>query len=550
MRVFKRFFYLWVFAASVMGLNAADAAERWKVAPSLRTAAEQSDYRATSSSPFVVEFVKAVDQKAEHITHFEFGKTFEKRPMIAARVASPPFSEEASRDDDRLVVLINANIHSGECCGKEAMLKMLRELAMQPDHPWLQKLVLIVVPNYNADGNAKVAQDNRHGQVGPVDGMGVHANAQQLDLNREYVKLESPEARALIGLMNRFQPDCFMDLHTTNGSWHRYQLTYDVVHNPAADVLLRDFMRQEMMPAVTRTLQSQGLDTFYYGNFNEDNSRWTTTDHRPRFGLDYVSLRGRISILSEAYAYISFEDRIKSTHSFVTECLNFMAENATTIKQTLAQVDQKTISRGASPDAQDRVAINAKVVPFLGKTVVKGFDPPQRPRVKPEDVATGQAPQPPGSPHDYEVDFYGKFEPANRVTRPFAYLIPPELENIVKQLELHGIEYWRLSERAELDVEVYRCDRIEREEKAFQKHQLVSVSASKHMQTKSFDAGTFVVPTSQRLGNLLIYLLELESDDGLVTWNFYDDHLTEGEDFPIVRLKERVQLNSSSAPQR
>lgn len=531
-----------IFAATMTPALAAESG-KWKIDSQLRTVAEQSGYRATASSAFVVEFVKAVSRESDYVDDLTFGATFEGRPMIAAAVARPPLpAEDALRGDKRLIVLINANIHSGECCGKEATLRMLRELARRPNPHWLDRLILLIVPNFNADGNDRVAKDNRPGQVGPIDGMGVRSNAQNYDLNRDYMKLESPEARGLVGLMNRYEPHCFIDLHTTNGSWHRYQLTYDVVHNPAADPLLHEFMRRKMMPAVKEALRMRGVNTFYYGNFNSDNSRWSTADHKPRFGLDYVSLRGRISILSEAYSYIPFQDRIDATYAFVTECLNYLAHQADTVRLTLAEVRENTVRKGADPDPQDRTPIRARATPFAAKVIVQGFNPPRRPRIRRDEVAAGVAPEPPGLPKDFAVDFYGQFKPSLEVSRPFAYLIPPRLRRVIQQLRYHGIGIEWLTSPTELEVEIYRSERISRAAREFQQHRLVTVDAGKRTESRLIAEGTAVVRTAQPLGNLLVYLLEPQSDDGLVTWNFLDDELAEGKDFPIVRLMTRTDL--------
>lgn len=532
----------WILLACISLAHAAEDSKTWRVTPELRTVAEQSDYRSTASSTFVVDFLEAVSREASHIQTFKFGTTFEGRPMMAATVARPSVQQRPTDTDPRLVVLINANIHSGECCGKEAMLRMLRELANAADHRWLDEIVLVIVPNYNADGNDNVAKTHRARQVGPINGMGMRPNAQQLDLNREYIKLESPEARALVGLMNRFKPHCFIDLHTTNGSWHRYQLTYDIVHNPAADPLLAGLMRGRMMPAVAKHLLSEGIDTFYYGNFNDDHTRWSTTDHRPRFGLDYVSLRGRISILSEAYAYITFRDRIEATHAFVSACLDYLTTHRRLVRDTLATVEQNTIERGTQPAVNDMVAIRARLAPFPGKVVVKGFDPPSRPPISADEIADGGVPKPPGPPHDYQVEFHGRFEPSLRVKRPFAYAIPARMPTVIERLAFHGVQLMQLGEPVELEVETYRVNHIEKARVPFQKHHTVLVDATASMALKTLPKGTVMVPTGQRLGNLVMYLLELGSDDGFVTWNLYDDELKEGQVFPIVRLRNKTTL--------
>lgn len=503
----------------------------------MKTVAEQTDYRATASSEAVVEFVDQVASQVDHISRFEFGRTVEDRPMVGAIVAVPHVTDPAQLEhDDRLVVLINANIHSGECCGKEASLRMLRELSGRPEHPWLEHLVLIFVPNYNADGNARVDRKNRGGQVGPVDGMGIRRNAQGLDLNREYMKLASPEARALVALTHRWDADCFIDLHTTNGSWHQYELTYDVQHNPASDAGLDRFLRDIMMPGVTEEMARRDLKTFYYGNFNQDNTEWHTTDHKPRFGMDYNALCGRLSILSEAYSYIPFHERIEVTHAFVEECLSFLSENSSRVTVELKAARDRTVKAGKQPGPGDLVPIRARIAPFAEKYTVLGFDPPTKPRVALEDIVHGVRPTPPGSPKDYSVVFYGRFEPTLSVQRPFAYLIPADQRQVIENLRLHGVTLTPLREDTELEVEVYRWVSLEKAERKFEEHHIASAEVTCRTERRTIPSGTYVAETGQALGNLLVYLLEPQSDDGLVAWNFFDDEFAKDEDFPVLRV--------------
>lgn len=506
----------------------------------LKTAAESTDFRATTSSEAVIEFVDSVASHASHISRFEFGRTVEKRPMVGAIVATPHVTDPSQlQDDERLVILINANIHSGECCGKEASLRMLRELALRPDHPWLEKLVLIFVPNYNADGNDRVDIKNRIGQVGPVDGMGIRRNAQGLDLNREYIKLASPEARALVALIHHWDADCFIDLHTTNGSWHQYELTFDVQHNPAADRGLNRFLRDVMMPRVSQQMLQRSFQTFYYGNFNRDNSEWHTTDHKPRFGMDYNALCGRLSILSEAYSYIPFHERIEATHAFVEECLDFLGHNSTQVAAELQAARDRTLAAGEQANGEDRVPIRARVARLPGAFTVKGFDPPARPKVTLDDIVHGERPTPPGAPKDYSVEFFGRFEPTLSVSRPLAYLIPAELRSVIENLRRHGVVMTELIEDEQIDVEVYGWDSLEIAEREFEGHHVATAEVTRRSERRTIVSGTIKVETSQPLGNLIVYLLEPESDDGLLTWNFFDDRFVSGGDFPILRIPKQ-----------
>ncbi|MDA7903622.1 M14 family metallopeptidase, partial [Mariniblastus sp.] len=312
----KLFFYLvGVLAIMNMSITTGVSQTSDKSDPLPLTVAESSEYKSTSKSSEVVEFIDACVKKGNHVSRFNWGETVEGKTLVGAIVASRDY--KLGDQDDRNVVLLLGNIHSGECAGKEALLILLRELTDRPDHPWLKENVILFAPNYNADGNDRMGKDNRPGQVGPVNGMGRRENAQQLDLNRDFSKIESPEARALVQLIDTCNPHLFVDCHTTNGSKHQYSLTYDIPHNPATAEPIRQFLREKMMPVVTQRLAAQGTKTFYYGNFNREHTRWTTYGHEPRYSTEYVGLRGRLAILSEAYSYLDYRGRIFATKDFV-----------------------------------------------------------------------------------------------------------------------------------------------------------------------------------------------------------------------------------------
>jgi hypothetical protein len=188
---------------------------------------------------------------------------------------------------------------------------LLRALASGSHSDWTANLVLLVAPVYNADGNEAMAFDNRPLQHGPVGGMGQRRNAQDLDLNRDHTKLESPEARALIAALDTYDPDVIIDLHTTNGTQHGYHLTYAPPLHPATHPIIDTLLRDEWLPAVTRRVtEAHGWHYYYYGNIGPrvgPARGWRTFDHRPRFNNNYAGLRNRFGILSEAYSYATFE---------------------------------------------------------------------------------------------------------------------------------------------------------------------------------------------------------------------------------------------------
>ncbi|MFO0943430.1 MAG: M14 family zinc carboxypeptidase, partial [Pirellulales bacterium] len=245
----------------------------------LLTVAESSQFKATANGEEVLIFLKQLAQQWEGSELHTIGTTTEGRP-IQSLIIDPP---EAKTEADRpLTVLILGGIHPGECDGKEAMLAFMRDMSRDKQTDWRNKLRLIFVPNFNADGDARRGKGHRPGQAGPIEGMGIRENALGLDLNRDFMKLETPEARSLVATYNRFDVDVLIDLHTTNGSLHRYPLTYDVPHNPAASQLHDSYLRRDLLPTVTERLSKKGFETFYYGNFDRSHRRWDSYGHEPR----------------------------------------------------------------------------------------------------------------------------------------------------------------------------------------------------------------------------------------------------------------------------
>jgi dipeptidyl-peptidase-4 len=308
------------------------------------TIAEKTAYKATSRHADVVAFCKEIADRGLLARLEYFGKSHEGRALPLLIVADPPVATvEEAKKAGKLVVLVFANIHAGEVDGKEAVLQLARELTEKKGHPLLKDLVILLVPILNADGNEKFATNNRPGQNGPSE-TGTRANAQGLDLNRDFVKLESPEIRALVKLFNTWDPALVIDCHTTNGSKHRYTLTYDGPRYPDSSTPESEWTNTMFFPAVIKKVKTTtGFDIGPYGNFSRDRTKWETYPATPRYGVQYFALRGRIGILSESYTYASFKDRVTASKAFVTACLEVAAANRKELVKAIATARPKQV---------------------------------------------------------------------------------------------------------------------------------------------------------------------------------------------------------------
>ena len=540
----------------------------------LLTRAEASDYKETSRHSDVLAFVDALCAQTKLARRVDFGKSGEGQPMVALVLSDRGcFTPELARKQKKAVVMVEANIHAGEVEGKEAVLALARDLTLTSlGRKLLDKLCLVLIPNFNPDGNDRISPNNRkldlknlEGQVNPEGGVGTRYTGEGWNLNRDSMKQEAPETRALAALYQAWWPDLFIDCHTTDGSIHGFDLTFDTSHsNEPLFSELRAFNRA-MLERVAKAVKARhGFDSFWYGNYKvegDPRSGWHTYPALPRFGSHYRGLLGRMDVLLETYSYIGFERRCAVMRAWLLELFRDAAKNAAAYRAATAAEEERIIARGEEPDAQTLVGINYGVATRDDKGALV-FEYPAY--VKPGDTAQIQAfdedsitarRYPGKRKKSYRMPHYRTFIPTQSVSTPMAYLVPAEL---APRLEGHGIRFERLSAPGRFTADSYR---VARREETFSPDVAANVpppgeaevplsqkpkpvrfetvlTVAPERSTREFPAGMLYVPTAQRAGTLAVYLLEPHSDDGFCRWQFLDGMITVGELYPVHRVVE------------
>lgn len=501
-----------------------------------RTVAEASDYQETSRATDVARFVEACERlpHADRLTSGSMGKSHEGRDLLLVRAALPDANPYA-----QLRVVVIGNIHAGEVEGKEAVQELLREIASGEHADVLTRCAVWFVPTYNVDGNEAVKVGNRRGQNGP-DAVGQRANGQGLDLNRDFVKADAPETRALLRLFDEVDPHLFVDLHTTNGSHHGYHLTYAPSLNPNVDPAVDRFTR-EMLARTRGALQARGVETFDYGNFETrdwdgggapsskpGDRGWFTYDSRARYGINYFGLRNRFSVLSEAYSYADFETRIRATKAFVVGLLTDLVANEAAARAALRAADRRT----TDPNEPVWFGTSTSFAPPEQLPVLVG-------KVERTDRGAGLPTRyvrlDESSPETMSV--VRRFRSRARRRLPAAWAVPAPSPEVVDRLRLHGVQFRVLAEEATALARRFRVDKKRKPKRPYQGHQaLVLEGAWREPATSELPAGTLVIPAEQRLARVAATLLEPLSEDGLSTWNFFEAQTNDV--FPVVRLVE------------
>ncbi|GMR13338.1 MAG: M14 family metallopeptidase [Gemmatimonadota bacterium] len=503
----------------------------------LVTRAEATDFVETSSYQDVMDFATALAEADDRVHLTSFGTTFEGRSMPLLVIGSDDPSPEAVRASGKTRIYLQGNIHAGEVAGKEALLMLLRDWVKGEYPDWTESAVLLVAPIYNADGNERMALTNRPRQNGPVGGMGQRPNAQGLDLNRDHMKLASPEARAVVRLMRDYDPHVAVDLHTTNGTHHAYYLTYAPPLHPDTDAGIIELLRGDWLPSVTRTIKEKhGWDYYYYGNSSRsvpegEAPRWATFDHRPRFNNNYVGLRNRFAILSEAYAYATFEDRVMASLYFVEEILNYAHEHGTEIRRITAEADARSVVGMSLSVRSQLVAAEEPVTILMGAVEEEEHPETGEVMLRRLDVS-----------NPVERIEYGTFAATERVTAPATYILTSELSDIVDVLNLHGIRTKKTSTETTLTVQEFVVESTKVSVRPFQGRQEREVWGAYREMERTFAPGTTMISVAQPLGLLAFQLLEPRADDGFLDWAMLDRFVEVGSPYPVVRSMTPVNV--------
>ncbi len=485
------------------------------------TVPERTDYQRTSTTADVAAFLDSLAATGAPVTVGSMGRTAEGRPILFAVASEPRITSprEAARSG-KLVVYLQANIHGGEVEGKEAVQQLLRELA-GPRRQLLEKLILLVAPVYNADGNDAFGpvEEHRPEQDGPPR-VGLRPDGLQLDLNRDYLKAEAPETRAsLARVFDTWDPALMMDLHTTDGTLHGYLLTYSPPLDPNGPAGPTTFAQDTLLPAVRDAMQRKyGEPVFPYGNVRNpaEPRAWTTYSPLAWYGTNYAGLRGRIGILSEAYSHADFRTRVNVTHDFVLEVLQYAAAHADRIRAIVAEADRRTTAEGAGDVARPDLAIAYQPADRGTEPVVlrrmrrSGSSPSGRPRFEPlEGYDT------------VDLPVYDRFIASATERMPGGYFLPPAEAGIARLLRLHGIQVRRIDREWSGPGETFRIDSLTWTPGAFQGHHMLAVAGEWTAATLTIPVGAYYVSTAQPLGRLVFSLLEPEGY-GLPRWNSFD----------------------------
>jgi Zinc carboxypeptidase len=492
---------------------------------SLKTLGELSHWKETGHYVEVERLCQAFASKfPDHCHCVTFGVTPEGRKMRALILADSrrALIPSWNQKNKRPVIYFQGGIHAGEIDGKDAGFWLVRELLEKEASPKLQEalksVTLVFVPVFNVDGHERFGKNNRPNQVGPEE-MGWRTTAQNYNLNRDYVKADSPEMQALLKFIEKWDPVVGLDLHVTDGA--QFQHDVSIVMEPVyrGPTELRD-KTIALRETILSGLKSKGhLPLGFYPNFKKEEdpaSGFAQYVSPPRFSQGYLGLRNRIGILVETHSWKNYANRVKATRDVLDLVIESAAVNGRDWRKTTDLADalfSNAVGQkiGLSYEATDK----SKEIEFLGYKYQ---------RAKSEVSGAIEVTYFPNQPEVWKVPFFEEVVPQSVAQVPEGYLIPKAFAPIViPKLQVHSLKYRELSENVGLtEVETFRADTFNFSPKSFEGHQRLTVSGDWKKEKVTLYPGDLFVSCRQPKWELVVQLMEPTAPDSLLAWGFFN----------------------------
>ena len=521
------------------------AQEKTTFPASLLLVPEKSNFEKTSTYADVMSFLNAIKQLSPYISLHTIGKSTSGMDIPMAVLANPMIANaDQAKASGKPVIYIQANIHAGEVEGKEVAMMLMRDILLGDKMDLLQNQIIIFVPIYNVDGNDKMAKGLRVSQENSPLETGTRENGQGLDLNRDGIKMEAPETMGMIlNILNLWDPQVTVDLHTTNGTWHGYSLTWAPGYLSSGESGPYNYLNEVMLPLITKNAKEKyDLNLGPFGDFSLREGwplkNFYTYNHHPRYIINQIGLRNRMSILSESFAHERFYQRINSTYHFVYEILNHCNNHASEILKINKEAELAAIEKVRNQAGMLKKGVRFKMVPT--DKPLNHFRTYDYEKYLKEDGSISWLKSGKITYYD-NITYYAAFKDTVSALLPRGYIIPAGLDTIVEMLRRHGVKVTTLEKNQRFSGESFFIEKWNKSPRKFEGHNMVSVEGKFNAKEMIAQNGDYMVDLAQPLANLIFYMLEPQSDDGLLSWNFFDQILKSANvpfspvDYPVFK---------------
>ncbi|MDT0541020.1 M14 family metallopeptidase [Croceitalea sp. P059] len=483
----------------------------------------------------VIDFYIKLSKNFSEINVQTIGQTDSGQPLHLVTFNSEGDFNYQKLRDDKTILLINNGIHPGESDGIDATMMLFRDLAQKKiSHP--KNVVVVTIPVYNVGGMLNRNSTTRANQNGP-SAYGFRGNAQNYDLNRDFIKVDSKNARSFTEIFHLVKPDIFIDNHVSNGADYQYTLTHLFTQHNKLGGDLGKYLHTKLMPELETKLEASNWDITPYVNvFNRPpETGFSQFMDSPRYSTGYTTLWNTLGMMVETHMLKPYKKRVEGTYELMNQMILIAEKEHEKIKNLRRQVEEKTINLNSynlnwQIDTTKTTTLNFKG--FEVDTIISevtGFKRLKYDKTRPFTKATKYA---------------NYFTPIDTVEVPAAYVVKKSWHKVLDLLTLNQIDYFELDKDTLLNLESYKISNYSTRKSAYEGHYLhYNTTISKSQQNIHLTRGDIIVPTNQIGIRYLLETLEPQAPDSFFNWNFFDTILQQKEGFsPYVFEDAALEL--------
>ncbi len=518
----------------------------------ITTKFEQSGSTQTPTYFEIIDWWKKLDNQSQYIKMMPMGITDAGYPLHLILISGDKdFDIQSIKKKNKRVILINNGIHPGEPDGIDASMLLASDLVSphkgKLSPPWRGELgslsskengvglpdnvVLAIIPIYNIGGCLNRSNNYRVDQNGP-DEFGFRGNSQNLDLNRDFIKCDSKDAKAFTEIFHLLDPDVFVDNHVSNGADYQHVMTLLTTQHNKLGGVMGDFLSQKFEPALYTGMKQKGYDLVPYVNSFGDTPEngWPEYWDSPRYASGYAALWHTFSFVPEAHMLKPYDQRVKATYALMQSFIEFTAKNSAVIKNLRNQTKKSVQSAVEFP-------ISWSLDKSLYKEVqYKGFEAGRKPS---EVSGLPRLFYDRNKPFEKTVKIFNYFAVKNSIAKPKAYIIPQGWWKVIDLLKLNKVQMSQLKKDTTIEVEVYKIEDYKTLPRQYEMHHLnTEVKTSTGLQSIAFKKGDWYIPLNQVANRFLIETLEPQAEDSYFAWNYFDAILGQKEGYSAYAFED------------
>jgi hypothetical protein len=517
-RAFLFIFVSWTVSISCLG-------------QAIPTKFEQSGGKQTPTYFEIVEWWKQLDTRSPKVKMLTMGMTDAGYPLHLVVISNNgDFNFQSIRRNNKRIILFNNGIHPGEPDGIDASMLLARDIVLNkyklPDN-----LVLAIIPVYNIGGCLDRSADYRVDQNGPEE-FGFRGNSQNLDLNRDFIKCDSKDARAFAEIFHLVDPDVFVDNHVSDGADYQHVMTLLTSQHNKLGGVMGDYLDKQFEPALYQLMKQKGYDLVPYVNSFGDTPEngWPEYWDSPRYSSGYTTLWHCFSFVPETHMLKPYDQRVRATYALEQSFIEFTSVNSQQIKRLREQDKQAAMTAVEFPIAWSLDRSQFKEITY------KGYEAGRKPS---EVSGLRRLYYDRNKPFEKQVKIFNYFPPKTFVRKPVAYIIPQGWWKVIDLLKLNKVQMMQLKKDTSIEVEVYRIDDYKSSARQYEMHHINSdVKISTSTRQVNFSKGDWYIPMNQLANRFLVETLEPQAEDSYFAWNFFDPILGQKEGYSAYAFED------------